>query len=157
VGFYQGDQDNTPNPTGEFLVGENPVIDVEIPADVSDGFLTVSVLDVSGNVFHLLPNLNRPDNSVDALRDGQEGPISIRVAYSIQESRQNGGLAFRVDDSTLGKSKILVIHSSEPLFNEMRPTSESAISYSEALLDQDRNTSARIYSLDSRILETLAR
>ncbi|MBO6883635.1 MAG: protein kinase [Marivita sp.] len=50
VAFFQGDQDNNPNPTGEFLVGENPVIDVEIPADVTDGFLTVSVLDVSGNV-----------------------------------------------------------------------------------------------------------
>lgn len=157
VAFYQGDQDNNPNPTGEFLVGENPVIDVEIPADVTDGFLTVSVLDVSGNVFHLLPNLNRPDNSVEALREGQTGPVSIRVAYSIQESQQNGGLAFRVDDSTLGKSKILVIHSSAPLFNEMRPTSESATSYSEALLGDDRNMAARIFSLDSRILETLPR
>ncbi|WP_416882961.1 protein kinase domain-containing protein [Marivita sp.] len=157
VAFYQGDQDNNPNPTGEFLVGENPVIDVEIPADVTDGFLTVSVLDVSGNVFHLLPNINRPDNSVEALREGQTGPVSIRVAYSIQESQQNGGLAFRVDDSTLGKSKILVIHSSAPLFNEMRPTSEFATSYSEALLGDDRNMAARIFSLDSRILETLPR
>lgn len=157
VAFYQGDQDNNPNPTGNFLVGENPVIDVEIPADVTDGFLTVSVLDVSGNVFHLLPNINRPDNSVEALREGQTGPVSIRVAYSIQESQQNGGLAFRVDDSTLGKSKILVIHSSAPLFNEMRPTSESATSYSEALLGDDRNMAARIFSLDSRILETLPR
>lgn len=157
VAFYQGDQDNNPNPTGEFLVGENPVIDVEIPADVTDGFLTVSVLDVSGNVFHLLPNLNRPDNSVETLREGQTGPVSIRVAYSIPESQQNGGLAFRVDDSTLGKSKVLVIHSSAPLFNEMRPTSESAVSYSEALLGEDRNMAARIFSLDSRILETLAR
>ena len=157
VAFYQGDQDNNPNPTGEFLVGENPVIDVEIPADVTDGFLTVSVLDVSGNVFHLLPNLNRPDNSVETLREGQTGPVSIRVAYSIPESQQNGGLAFRVDDSTLGKSKVLVIHSSAPLFNEMRPTSESAVSYSEALLGEERNMAARIFSLDSRILETLAR
>jgi serine/threonine-protein kinase len=157
VAFYQGDQDNGANPTGEFLVGENPVIDVEIPADVTDGFLTVSVLDVSGNVFHLLPNLNRPDNSVEALREGDSGPVSIRVAYSIQEAQQNGGLAFRVDDSTLGKSKVLVIHSSAPLFNEMRPTSESATSYSEALLGDDRNMAARIFSLDSRILETLAR
>lgn len=157
VGFFQGDQDNNPNPTGEFLVGENPVIDVEIPGDVTDGFLTVSVLDVSGNVFHLLPNINRSDNSVQFLREGQTGPASIRVAYSIQESQQNGGLAFRVDDSTLGKSKVLVIHSSAPLFNEMRPTSESAVSYSEALLGDDRNMSARIFSLDSRILETLAR
>ncbi|MCI5109214.1 MAG: protein kinase [Marivita sp.] len=157
VSFYQGDQDNNPNPTGEFIVGENPVIDVDIPGDVTDGFLTVSVLDVSGSVYHLLPNLNRPDNSVQGLRDGVDGPFSIRVAYSIQEFQQNGGLAFRVDDSNLGKNKILVIHSSAPLFNEMRPTSESASSYSEALLGDDRNMSARIFSLDSQILETLPR
>lgn len=157
VAFFQGDQNNNPNPTGQFLVGENPVIDVEIPAEVTDGFLTVSVLDVSGNVFHLLPNINRPDNSVQNLRDGESGPTSIRVAFSIQESQKTGGLAFRVDDSTLGKSKVLVIHSSAPLFTEMRPTSESATSYSEALLGEDRNMAARIFSLDSRILETLAR
>lgn len=157
IAFYQGDQDNAPNPTGEFIVGENPVIDVELPADTIDGYLSVSVLDVSGNVFHLLPNINRQDNSVAALRNGTEGPFSVRVAYSIAEAQSNRGLAFRVDDSTLGKTKILAIHSSEPLFAEMRPTSESALSYSEALLAEDRNPSARIYSLDSRILETMAR
>jgi serine/threonine-protein kinase len=153
IAFFQGDQDNNPNPTGEFLVGENPVIDIELPADVTDGYLSVSVLDVSGNVYHLLPNLARPDHSVDALRDGESGPVSIRVAYSIRDAQQP---AFRVDDSTLGKSKVLVIHSSEPLFNEMRPTTESASSYSEAILTQERNQAARIYSLDSRILETLS-
>jgi len=156
VAFYQGDQANNPNPTGAFLVGENPVIDIELPADITDGYLSVSVLDVSGNVFHLLPNLNRADHSVAALRDGTEGSMSVRVAYSIEEAQQTGGLAFRVDDSTLGKSKILVIHSSEPLFNEMRPTSESASSYAEAILTQERNAASRIYSLDSRILETLS-
>ena len=154
VAFYHGDKGNTPNPTGEFVVGENPVIDIDLPAGVTDGYLSVSVLDVSGDVYHLLPNLNRPDNSVEGLRDAETGPMSIRVAYSIGEAKDP---AFRVDDSTLGKSKILVIHSSEPLFNEMRPTSESASSYSEAILTQDRNPASRIYSLDSRILETLSR
>lgn len=157
IAFFQGDQGNAPNPNAEFIVGENPVIDVELPAGTIDGYLSVSVLDVSGNVFHLLPNINRQDNSVAALRNGTEGPMSIRVAYSITEAQSNGGLAFRVDDSTLGKTKILAIHSSEPLFSEMRPTSESALSYSEALLAEDRNPASRIYSLDSRILETMAR
>jgi eukaryotic-like serine/threonine-protein kinase len=157
ITFYQGDQDYTLNPTGEFLVGENPVIDVALPDSALDGYLSVSVLDVSGNVFHLLPNINRSDNSVANLRAGQEGPVAIRVAFSIEEAQNNGGLAFRVDDSTLGKSKILVIHSSEPLFQEMRPTSESSLSYAEALLAEDRNAASRIYSLDSRILETRAR
>lgn len=157
VAFLQGDDNNAPNPTGEFVVGENPVIDVEIPPETTDGYLTVSVLDVSGNVFHLLPNINRPDNAVTSLRDGQSGTVPVRVAYSIAEAQTTGGLAFRVDDSTLGKTKILVLHSSAPLFEQMRPTTESALSYSEALLGDDRNAAARIFSLDSRILETMAR
>lgn len=157
IEFSQGDANNTPNPSGEFVVGENPVIDVVLPADTIDGYLSVSVLDVSGNVFHLLPNINRQGNSVAELRNGQEGPMSVRVAFPIQQTRSSGELAFRVDESTLGKTKILAIHSSEPLFTEMRPTSESAMSYSEALLAEARNASSRIYSLDSRILETTAR
>lgn len=63
LAFSLGDR-NEPNPSGRFFVGENPVIDVTLPADVVDGYLTVSVLDVSGNVFHLLPNINRQDNQV---------------------------------------------------------------------------------------------
>ena len=157
VAFSQGDADTTPSPSGEFVVGENPVIDVVLPADTTDGYLSVSVLDVSGNVFHLLPNINRQGNSVSELRNGQDGPMSVRVAFPIAQARSSGELAFRVDESTLGKTKILAIHSSEPLFTEMRPTSESAMSYSEALLDEARNASSRIYSLDSRILETTAR
>ncbi len=49
-----------PNPSARYFVGERPVIDVILPADMVDGFVSVSMLDVSGNVFHLLPNVNRP-------------------------------------------------------------------------------------------------
>ena len=137
------------------MVGENPVIDIVLPADAQDGFLSVSVLDVSGNVFHLIPNISRQNNDISTLRNGRNGPLSVRVAYSIAESQENGGIAFQVDDSTLGKSKIIAIHSDEPLFESMRPTTESAVGYAEALRDQSRNQSARILSLDSRILTTL--
>ena len=136
------------------FVGENPVIDITLPADVTEGFLTVSILDVSGNVFHLLPNLNRQDNFVTALRDGQDGTVSVRVAYSLTEAAINGRLAFRVDDSTLGKSKVIVLHSAEPLFDVMRPTSESAIGFAEALKAHFEANSSSIQSLDSRILTT---
>lgn len=153
VEFTVGDR-NEPNPSGRFFVGENPVIDIVLPADVVDGYLTVSILDVSGNVFHLLPNINRPDNSVAALRAGRSGPVNVRVAYGVEEAGQSGGLAFRVDDSTLGKSKLVVIYSAKPLFDGMRPTSESAVGYAEALqanVETDRDS---IQSLDSRILVT---
>jgi eukaryotic-like serine/threonine-protein kinase len=152
--FAFGDKDNAPNPSGRFLVGENPVIDIQLPASVVDGYLSVSALDVSGNVFHLLPNINRQDNAVDSLRSGRTGALSVRVAFSLSEASESGGLAFRVDDSALGKSKIIVIHSNAPLFDSQRPTTESATGYAEALADQERKTSTTIYSLDSRILTT---
>lgn len=153
VAFTVGDR-NEPNPSGRFFVGENPVIDITLPADVTDGYLTVSVLDVSGNVFHLLPNINRQDNSVAALRGGVEGPASVRVAFSVQDAAQNGRLAFRVDDSVLGKSKIIVLHSARPLSDGLRPTQESAVGFAEALQERVGVDAGSILSLDSRILET---
>ncbi|MFK7838333.1 MAG: serine/threonine-protein kinase, partial [Sulfitobacter sp.] len=67
-------QDGSTGPivsSGRFTLDQNPVIDVVLPQDVTDGFLTVSVLDVTGSVIHLLPHIGRPDNSVASLRDGK--------------------------------------------------------------------------------------
>lgn len=155
IAFFNGEQGNAPNPTGDFIVGQNPVIDVDLPDNVQDGYLSVSVLDVSGNVFHLLPNVTRQDNDIASLRDGESGPISVRVAYSIDESQDNGGIAFQVDDTALGKSKVIVLHTDNQLFSTIRPTAESAAGYAEALREQDRNVETQILSLDSRILTTL--
>jgi len=151
IGFSQGTTGEA-NPSGKFIVGDNPVIDVTIPADITDGYLLVTVLDVSGNVFHLLPNINRPDNSVATLRQGQSGSATVRVAYSIDDSIAANGskIAFSVDDSTLGKTKVMVIHSDTPVIAEIRPTTESAAGFAEALL----NRTAPVRSLDSRILTT---
>jgi serine/threonine-protein kinase len=121
---------------------------------VTEGHLAVSVLDVSGNVFHLLPNIGRPESAVSALRDGEEGPLTLRVAYSLEEDRPEGAIAFAVDDSALGKSKVLVLHSDAPIFEEMRPTTESAVGYAEALARQQAAQENLIRSLDSRILTT---
>lgn len=153
VKFGFGDRPD-PNPSGRYFVGENPVIDVVIPSEMDMGFLWVSVLDVSGNVFHLLPNQNRPDNSVQTLRNGVTGPMSIRVAFSLAEGSGTSKLAFLIDDSTLGKSKIVVLHSDEELFGGIRPTTESAASYASALRDARDAGGLRINSIDSRILTT---
>ncbi len=155
VEYTVGDR-NEPNPSGRFFVGENPVIDVVLPADVTEGYLTVSILDVSGNVFHLLPNLNRQDNAIADLRAGRDGEVRVRVAYPLSEAAENGRLAFRVDDSALGKSKVVVLHSVAPLFDGLRPTSESALGYAEALQEGMETDRDSILSLDSRLLVTAA-
>ena len=42
-------------------------------------------------------------------QSGNEG--AIRVAYSLKESKDRAKPAFLIDDSTLGQSKIIIIHS----------------------------------------------
>lgn len=157
VGFNFGFGDRPDlNPTGRYFVGENPVIDVVMPADMVDGFLAVSILDVSGNVFHLLPHLNRQENSVAALRAGQEGPVNVRVAFPAGAecgTADPSQLAFGVDESMLGKSKIIVVHSQSALFPDLRPMTESAGGYAQALQEQAA-ASGNVMTLDSAILIT---
>ncbi|SDI39268.1 serine/threonine protein kinase [Aliiruegeria lutimaris] len=140
-----------PNPSGEFFVGENPVIDVVLPANLQDGYLYVSIIDVTGSVFHLLPNVARPENSVAKLRNGKSGTVPIRVAYPRSEAAPDK-IAFLVDDSLLGKSKVLVLHTATPIFDTFRPISESAEGYAEALKQVNSNGEVTIDALDSRLL-----
>ncbi|MGQ0565401.1 MAG: protein kinase domain-containing protein [Gemmobacter sp.] len=152
--FGFGDRPD-PNPAARYFVGENPVIDVVIPADVTSGNLWVSIVDVTGSVFHLLPNLNRPENDVAALRAGQTGEVTIRVAYSLAEATGTPKMAFLVDDSIMGKSKIVVLYAPEPVFDTLRPMSESVESFAAALAGQEtEDTPAPLFSIDARILTT---
>ena len=143
-----------PNPSARYFVGEQPVIDVVLPADMLNGFVSVSVLDVSGSVFHLVPNVNRPKNDIATLRAGATGPFTIRVIYP-KPSADGSEIGFTVDASSLGKTKIVIIHSAAPLFAEFRPTEESAGGYAEALRRLADAGTVDILSLDSSILTTV--
>lgn len=149
IDFRQG-RDNSVNSTGDYVVGDNPVIDIIIPPEMSDGYLFVSALDVSGNVYHLLPNILFSDNSVAALRAGRDGDVRLRVAHRVADAQDGDRLAFVVDDSALGATKVVVIHSDDPIFDGMRPTTESAGGYAQALAAR----LGAVNSLDSRILTT---
>ncbi len=144
------------NPSGRYFVDENPTIDLVIPADVTTGFVSVSIIDVSGNVFHVLPNMNRPDNDVANLRAGATGDVPVRVAFSLGENTAQT-LAFTVDATTLGKSKVIVVNSDKPLFAELRPTTESVGGYATALQKAVQTGDLQIRSIDSRILTTVAK
>ena len=149
VVFGFGDKEEL-NTSGRYFVGENPVIDVVIPAGVTDGFLFVSALDVSGNIFHLLPNLINKENDITKLRAGATGPVTVRVAFPLKEAQDGTKLAFTVDDTALGKTKIIVIKSDSQIFEGLRPTTESAGGYAQAL----RGRTGAVETLDSRILTT---
>ena len=142
--------DGSENISGRYFVGENPVIEITIPADVTDGYLFVSALDVSGNVFHLLPNLMTADNAVTDLRAGRDGPVVVRLAHPLADAADGSKLAFTVDDSSLGKTKVIVIQSDAQMFEGLRPMTESAGGYADAL----SNYVGIVRTLDSRILTT---
>ncbi len=154
--FGFGDSDSA-NPSGRYFVGENPVIDLVIPAEVTDGFVSVSIIDVSGNVFHVLPNLGRPENDVAKLRAGAVGDVKLRIAYPLADNKPPEKIAFLVDPTTLGKTKVIVIHSDRPLFAELRPTTESVGGYAAALKTEVEAGALQIRSLDSRILTSVAK
>ena len=143
------------NPSGRYLVGENPVIDLVIPAEVTTGFVSVSIIDVSGNVYHLLPNIGRPEASVAALRAGQTGEVKLRLAYPLSDNADPSHIAFTIDATSLGKSKVVVLHSENPLFAEMRPTTESVGGYAAALKKGAETGSLQVLSIDSRILTSV--
>ena len=150
--YGYGDRPDEINTSGTSFVGENPVIDIVVPASVTDGYLSVTIIDVSGDVFHVLPNVNRIEHAVEQLRAGTEGDFTVRVAYGQEEATGTPNLAFTVDPSTLGKSLVLVWHSDAPLYDENRPREESVEAYAIALRDRAEAGLAEIYSLDTRIL-----
>jgi serine/threonine-protein kinase len=142
--------DAAEHPSAQYLVGENPVIDIVIPAEATTGYLFVSALDVSGSVFHLLPNLLVKDNSIEGIRQGRTGPISLRLAHPLADAADGKKLAFLVDDSALGKTRIVMIHAQTQIFDGLRPTTESAGGYADAL----RQATGIVQSVDNRILVT---
>lgn len=153
VRFGWGDREGT-NPSGRYKVGENPVIDVLLPKGAKDGYVWVSVVDVKGVVYHLLPNIARNSNYLAVLRGeaGEDG--YLRVAYGLAEAGGTGRLAFNVDGSVLGKSKILVLTTDRLLFDELRPTTESVASYAEAIVAARDAGGLKVQSLDSALLTT---
>jgi len=150
LGYGDREGDNL---AGRYQVGENPTIDVRLPNELTEGYLWVSVVDVQGVVFHLLPNRTRPDNSLTALRAEAEDGF-VRVAFGLEEAQASGKLAFTVDGSVLGKSKIIALHSDGSLFDDLRPTTESVESYAEALIAAREASDVTVTSLDSAILTT---
>ena len=142
------------NPSGRYFVGENPTIDLVIPASVTDGFISVSILDVGGNVYHVLPNMNRPGDNVATLRAGATGDFKLRVAFPLAENTPKT-IAFTVDPTTLGKSKVIVVYSDKPLFAELRPTTESVGGYAAALKKTTGTGDLQIRAIDSRILTSV--
>ncbi len=141
-----GDRDEI-NLTGIYKQNDNPTIDLVMPEASARGFLWVIVIDNTGNLYHLLPNINRRDNTVANIGKVENGLRRIPIAYPRQEAEgDNSKLYFTVDEN-FGKSQIVVVRSNEPLVQQLRPGTESVDAFAEAL--EQRLASSDTLKIDS--------
>lgn len=143
-----------PNLPGVFGVGANPVVDLELPASVEEGWLWVILVDNTGEVFNLLPNVSDPEHRLEALGTLENGIRRIRVLHSVQEfEADRTRLAFRISDENFGKSEIIAILSREPLFAVRRPRDESVESFAQGLREALEADPGLIEAVAARVLE----
>lgn len=122
-------------PTGHYVRGDNPVIDIRMPAETT-GHLHAVAIDEHGWVFHLLPNARGPGSEVARLGRVEDGRRTIRVAHSLrrvqEEDRHPAVLAFRIDEA-FGTTVVVAILTPEPLLPAPRPVQEDTARFADAL------------------------
>ncbi|MEM6617718.1 MAG: protein kinase [Pseudomonadota bacterium] len=127
---YAYGQKDTPVPGDTFRLGENPVIEVELPAD-RDGYLHVAFVDLAEQVFHLLPHQARTQNTIQTIGNVAGDTRKVRVTFPVSEASIQQ-LGFNVVEP-LGINIVLAVVTDEPLFPDLRPRAESNGAFLEAL------------------------
>ncbi|MEO5613926.1 MAG: serine/threonine-protein kinase [Cypionkella sp.] len=122
-----------PNAGGRYVTGENPVIDLTVPE--SAGYLSVAIIDGSGQVLQLLPGSAQPD------------PGKFRVAFPVVEAGI-GRPALVVNPAGLGLAMILVLRSEAAL--EAGPVIEPVGTFVARL------KRAKLVAMDQRLLSLTA-
>lgn len=144
-----------PNLTGIYTEGDNPVVEVLIPASLTEGRLWVMVVDNTGTVFNLLPNVNFSETELASLGKVENGMRRVRVLFSFDELRANPKLlAMRIKKTDYGKSEFLAFVTKDELFDTRRPRDESIASFAEALDFAQQERPGNILGYASRILES---
>lgn len=142
------------NLTGVFRTGENPVVEIHAPADMESGFLWVMIVDNTGKVFHILPNVNASEQRLPALGTVEGGLRKIRVLHPVEALIEDPKrLAIRVNEGDYGKSEVLAILSSEPLFDMRRPRDESVPSVAAALAETLKGREEVVLAVAARIVD----
>jgi eukaryotic-like serine/threonine-protein kinase len=143
------------NLSGIYHAGDNPIVEVLAPADLKGLSLWVVVVDNTGKVFNLLPNINAQLHGIRDVGTVSEGQRRVRVIYSLAENDKNKKLmAFTVNKDSFGKSEVIAFLSKTSLFGIRRPRDESVASFAEALEEIMRSEPDKIVSIATRILDS---
>jgi len=140
--------------TGVFTTGENPVVDIQMPATLTGASLWVMVVDNTGKVFHVLPNINSTAHMIDDLGVIENGLRRVRILWPIAALAEDPTrLAIQVTEDDYGKSEVIAILSRTPLFDMRRPRDESVSSVAGALVETLKGREDEILGIASRIID----
>lgn len=142
------------NLSGIYRVGENPIVEVLAPADLTGLSLWVVVVDNKGSVYNLLPNIKQEEHDLADVGTVENGIRRVRVLYSMDDLVQKRGyLGITVDKDSFGKSEVIAILSKTSLFGIRRPKDESVASFAEALAEILREEPGNIVSIAARVID----
>ncbi len=155
ISIWLGDGDTgAANLSGIYTTGQNPLVEVQVPADITDGSLWVMIIDTDGEVYHILPNINTSAHALAGLGAIEGGIRRIRVLHSVAAFQADQSLrAFLISEGDFGKSEVVAILSKEPLFDTRRPGTESVSSVAEALRETLKTGKITVLGVATRIID----
>ena len=139
-----------------FHVGDNPIVEVQLPATITEGFLWVVLInDTGGNVFNLLPKLGQEEHAIARIGTVADGIRRVPVIHSIADFKADPDqIAFTVTPADVGRAEIIAIVTKTPLFGVRRPRDESVASFAEALDAISAQEPENILSIATRLLDS---
>ncbi len=143
------------NLTGVFNTGDEVLIDVLMPATITEGHLWVIAVDANNTVFNVLPNALNGQSDITRLSVLENGVRRIRVLHSGQERlADKTRIGMVVTDEDYGKSEIYAFLSTRPLYDVRRPGDESIDSLLQALGGIEGGLEGNVIGFAARLLET---
>jgi eukaryotic-like serine/threonine-protein kinase len=144
----------TVNLSGIFKAGDNPVVEVLVPPDLTDLSLWVLVVDNTNQVFSLLPNEKQAEHDIQNIGTVIDGVRRIRVLHSLEDIKaKRGQYMITVDPTSFGKSEIIAILSKTPLFGTRLPETLSVGGLADELADVIARDPGNIVSIASRVID----
>ncbi len=142
------------NLSGIFHAGDNPVVEVRVPAALADLSLWVLVVDNTNQVFSLLPNEKQPEHGIQNIGTVIDGVRRVRVLHSLEDIRaKRGEYMITVNADSFGKSEIIAILSKTSLFGTRLPATLSVGGLADELKSEIARDPGNIVSIATRVID----
>ncbi|MBL9051864.1 MAG: serine/threonine protein kinase [Tabrizicola sp.] len=142
------------NLSGIYHPGDNPIVEILVPPNLSNLSLWVLVVDNTNQVFSLLPNEKQPEHDLEKIGTVVDGLRRVRVLHSLEDIKaKRGEFMITVDAANFGKSEIIAILSKTALFGTRLPATLSVGGLADELQAEIARNPGNIVAVASRVID----